>query len=141
MTRCEKFYKNRKLNGLCPRCGKKLDRNGHYCRECLEKVNKYNRDTRKFLISIGICPICRKEKLFGDEKSCIICRGSRGKYNITEEQRKKYNEKFRIKQKIVYQNRSDNGICTRCGKRKAAAGRKKCNICLEKNANIKRNKA
>ena len=34
----------------------------------------------------------------------------------------------------VYKERSEQGICTRCGKRKAAPGRKKCKLCLEKDA-------
>lgn len=29
-------YKRRKDNGLCPRCGKPLDRIGHYCTNCLK---------------------------------------------------------------------------------------------------------
>ena len=68
------FYKKRKDNGLCPRCGNALDRNGHYCSECLEKVNQYRRDNRAFYRENGICPVCGKEKLFGEEKQCILCR-------------------------------------------------------------------
>ena len=65
------FYKNRKDNGLCPRCGKILDREGHYCSECLEKVNEYKRENREFYRENGICPVCGKEG--NDGKFCKEC--------------------------------------------------------------------
>lgn len=34
----------------------------------------------------------------------------------------------------MYQERKQQGICTRCGKRKAIVGKTKCAICLEKDA-------
>ena len=36
--------------------------------------------------------------------------------------------------------RVEQGICTRCGKRKAISGKKKCGICLAKDAEIHRKK-
>ena len=130
----KKHYQMRKSNGLCPRCGNKLDRIGHYCEECKEKVRIYNRETRAFYKSIGICPQCRKEKLFGDEKSCIECRQKNyeRESTITDKQMKIYRENFKEKQKILYKERSEKGICTRCGKLKVVPGRKKCGLCLEK---------
>lgn len=139
--KAKRHYQMRKNNGLCPRCGKKLDRVGHYCSECLLKVSEYQKDTRKLLQSIGICPVCRKEKLFGSEKNCPECRAkSLSRKKFTPEQRKKYNENFKIQQKNIYKERAEKGICTRCGKFKAKFGAKKCTICLEKDAALHRKK-
>ena len=133
-------YKKRKENGLCPRCGRTLDRNGHYCSECNAKHNKYVKETRAFLRKQGMCPVCGKEKLFGDEKQCISCRQKAydRRKPLTEEQKKRYNIQFRKQQNSVYRERSENGICTRCGKYKAEKGKKKCRICLDKDAEMHR---
>lgn len=135
-----KCYKSRKDNGLCPRCGKLLDRKGHYCSECLKKVNTYNQEARDFCREHHICTVCRKEKVFGDEHICLECRA---KYEerrkpLTDEQKIRYAEKFKNHQKSLYRQRSEQGICTRCGKRKAIQGKKKCGICLNKDAEIHR---
>lgn len=134
------FYKKRKDNGLCPRCGNALDRNGHYCSECIEKVNQYRRDNRAFYRENGICPVCGKEKLFGEEKQCILCRKKAydRRKPLNEEQKKRRNIQFREQQNSVYRERSENGICTRCGKYKAEKGKKKCRICLDKDAEMHR---
>ena len=134
------FYKNRKDNGLCPRCGKLLDREGHYCSDCLEKVNEYKRENREFYRENGICPVCGKEKLFGDEKQCISCRQKayERRKPLTDEKKEQYSNRFKKQQKTLYTERAEKGICTRCGKRKASAGKKKCGICLDKDAEIHR---
>ena len=133
-------YKKRKDNGLCPRCGMALDRNGHYCSECLKKANEYKRENREFYRENGICPVCGKEKLFGEEKQCILCRQKAydRRKPLTEEQKKRYSVRFKEQQKSLYKERSENGICTRCGKYKAEKGKKKCRICLDKDAETHR---
>lgn len=135
-----RFYRNRKENGLCPRCGKVLDREGHYCQECLLKVREENRKARAFAKSMGFCPECRKEKLFGDEKMCITCRIKKEKYKkpLPEEKRIAQNKAFREKQKALYHQRIEQGLCGTCGKRKKVDGKSRCGICLEKNAEVKR---
>lgn len=66
----KKLYNYRRENGLCPKCGKPLDRKGFYCEECREKQTAYSRETREFCKQFKICPECRKNKLAGDEKIC-----------------------------------------------------------------------
>lgn len=136
----ERFYRKRKENGLCPRCGKKLDREGHYCLECLVKHREQKREDREFYKEHGICPCCGKEKLFGDERQCINCREKnyQRKANISDEKKEMYAENFKKQQKNLYKERAKNGICTRCGKRKAEYGKKKCRICLDKDMIIHR---
>lgn len=138
--RSQKLYNNRKSNGLCPKCGKKLDREGHYCSECLVKVREYNRENKEFYRNNGICPVCGKEILWGSEKQCILCRekSRQRKQRITDEQKKAYKERFKKQQKSLYADRTEKGICTKCGKRNAAYGKKKCQICLNKDAEIHR---
>lgn len=125
----KKLYEKRKSEGLCIRCGnERTSISKTYCKECLIKKRTYEREARAFFKNIGICPICRKNKLFGDEKSCLECRAKRiQKKNITEE----YLESRRKKQREKHRYCVENGICTRCHKRKAVYNRKKCEICLE----------
>lgn len=138
----ENFYKRRKENGLCPKCGKKLDRDGYYCAECLIKAREYVRETREFCRKNHICTECGKERVYGEDKICFECRAKKNKYRtkITEEQRRKRNDNFRKQQAELYKKRSAQAICTRCGKRKAAEGKKKCVICLQKDAEAHRKK-
>ena len=132
------FYKKRKDNGLCPRCGKQLDREGHYCSECNAKHNKYVKETRAFLRKQGMCPVCGKEKLFGDEKQCISCRQKayERRKPLTDEQKEQYSNRFKKQQKTLYTERAEKGICTRCGKRKASAGKKKATVSYKKVSGI-----
>lgn len=138
--RSRKCYENRKNNGLCPVCGKILDRKGFYCSECLEKVNQYHRECKDFYRQNSICPVCGKEKLFGVEKQCISCRQKayERRKPLTDEQKERYGKRFREQQKSLYRERVENGICTRCGKRNAYIGKKKCKICLDKDAEMHR---
>ena len=137
-----RFYKRRKENGLCPRCGKPLDREGYYCSECLEKVRVYHRENREFYRKNHLCTECGKNSVPEEERICPECRAKRQKIRkpLTEDQKTRYREHFRKQQKSLYKERSDAGICTRCGKRKAMPGKKKCGICLAKDAEMHRKK-
>lgn len=133
-----RHYRNRKDNGLCPRCGKELDREGHYCKNCKDKHNEYQMQVKEFCKSIGICPYCRKNKIYEKEKMCDICadkfRGYRKNWKPTDEYKAKCNEKRRI----LYADRLSKGICVKCGKLKAIDGKTKCYACLEKDATYHR---
>lgn len=137
-----RHYRRRKENGLCPRCGKPLDRKGFYCSECVKEVRVNARKNREFYRKNGICPECGKNKLFGDEKTCPECRAKaqNRKNNCTDEQKQKYRESQNEKRRKLHKERAKKGICTRCGRRKAVAGKKKCAICQEKENEQKRKK-
>lgn len=129
------MYKKRRDEGVCVKCGKELDRQGVYCSKCLVKISKEHKDMRQWYQSNGICPVCKKEKLFGDEKECPVCAAK--KYEITMRSRKKhgtehYNSNHAEWQKKKYHERIKLGICARCGKRKADYGYKTCGICRMK---------
>ena len=140
------LYKKRKENGLCPRCGKPLDREGHYCSKCVKYVSEYVRKNREFYRKNNLCPICGKNELFGDEKSCPECRAKQQnrRDNFTEEQKQKYIYKFYDKNKkrkrLIYKECIEKGICTKCGIRKSANGKRKCSICQEKENEYARNR-
>lgn len=123
---------------MCPRCGKPLDREGYYCSECLEKVRVYHRENREFYRKNHLCTECGKNSVPEEERICPECRAKRAnlRKSHTDEQKKM----FREKQNSLYMERVEQGICTRCGKRKAISGKKKCGICLAKDAEIHRKK-
>ena len=135
-----RHYRIRKENGLCPRCGEKTEPGRHLCKSCREKVNEYNRETRDFCRKNGICTVCHKEKVFGEERICPEClvKNEMWRKPLSEEQKDRYEKSFRKQQNSLYQERKASGICTRCGKRKAMPGKAKCGICLEKDAEMHR---
>lgn len=121
---------------ICPRCGKKRDREGYYCIECAEKKRKYEKENRDFYRKNHICTECGKEKVYGDDKICFECRI---KYNArrkppTDIQK----ENFKKYQNNLYRQRAEKGICTKCGKKKADFGKKKCAACLIKDREAQR---
>ena len=138
--RSAKLYRTRKENGLCQRCGTPLDRDGCYCSKCLEKVRIYQRECKDFYRLHGLCTQCGKNTVFGNERMCPECLAKYEIYNKnrTKEQQERYKNRFRIQQRNLYQERKAQGICTKCGKRKAMPGKRKCGICLEKDAEIHR---
>lgn len=90
--------------------------------------------------SKGCSTECGKNSVPDGERICPECRAKAAnrKNSLTEEQKNRYKENFRIRQNVLYQERSRNGICTRCGKRKATNGYVTCAICRNKNADLKR---
>ena len=68
---------------------------------------------RQFYQSLGICPECRKEKLFGDEKECLECRVK--KYISVRKYRKEHPRYDADKRLILYRQRSNDHQCTYCG--------------------------
>lgn len=134
------FYLRRKENGLCPRCGEEMDREGHFCSKCLAKVREYQRENRTFYRANRICYACGKNKLIGDEKRCPECvakwYGYYRKYqeNMSDEEHEKQLERYRVVNKNRRDRLASAGVCPKCGKRKIEQGKKKCRICLNYDA-------
>ena len=42
----KRLISKRQEQGLCPTCGKPLDRDGYYCTECNIKHNQYQKETK-----------------------------------------------------------------------------------------------
>ena len=130
----------RKQNNLCIACGKELDREGIYCLSCRNKINADTNETRKWYQDNGICPRCKKNKLFGDEKNCVECTAYGYAYTMPrrEENREHYNKVHAEWSKRTHQEMIDKGICTRCRNRKADYGYKTCGICRAEDREYKR---
>lgn len=134
--RAHNFYMRRKLNGLCTRCGKPLDRDGQYCKSCCENIRIEARENRIFRAGLNLCTQCGKYAVPEGEKMCPECRAKNN--NRRKMKSEKSKENFRIQQKRLYDQRSKDGICVRCGKREASPGKSRCGICLQKDAQMHR---
>lgn len=136
----KRLYEERKKNGLCPYCGRKRDRDGIYCEACLVKDRERQRKTREFYRKHHLCILCGKHKTYGNDKLCYECwaKGIERNHNATEEQKARWRENMKIAQKKQYHRRIEEGICTRCGKMKAIEGKRKCAVCLSKDAEAHR---
>lgn len=141
--RKDREYKHKRIqyakdNNLCIQCRKPLkeDRLGKtLCKECSDKRCVQQKATREFCKSIGICPRCNKNRIFGDEKSCVECKAKNAEYKqkLRESNREKSREYRNKWQKERYQKLKEEGICTRCAKRQALEGKCMCSICSAKN--------
>lgn len=134
-----KIYQKRKEAGLCVGCGKPMDNeNGVYCTRCKGKRIARSRENRKYYKEHGICPTCGKNLLYGDEKRCLECRAYRANYyekvekHRTEEEKEKSRRKSAEAERKRKEQRKKNGICVKCGKRKADGGFVTCPVCREK---------
>lgn len=68
---------------------------------------------REFFQNIGICPVCRKRKLIGDEKECLNCRTIKySKNRKWVNEHPNYHSEWRMNK---YNERSKNHQCTYCG--------------------------
>lgn len=138
MSADKRMYHRRKENGLCVECGKPLDNVHVMCNECRIKANEERNKTRKYYQEKGICPRCRKEKLFGDEKQCLTCKTKAYAKIVPNRDREHYNKVHREWSRRTHQEFVEKGICTRCRKRKADHGYKTCGICRNRDAETER---
>lgn len=131
-----------KEKGLCVCCKKPRGRDGWYCNECLIKERERHRKDRIWYIQNGICPVCRKEKLFGTEKTCPEClvKSWISQQKIDKETKRERERSYYGRRKEIREEYKRNGICYDCRKREVEIGKSRCRICLEKNAAIKRKK-
>lgn len=137
-----KMKHKRKEAGLCVTCGKPLDREATMCSACWEKTKQWRKEQREWYLSRKICPVCRVNTVFGDEKTCLDCQMKnieRTQGNI-EKNRDAYNARMRDYQKRRREELKANGICTRCGKRPASNGYSRCEMCRAKEKDYYYNK-
>ena len=139
MAYSKDLYKERKESGLCVKCGKENDTSGVLCSRCKDCGNKSQRMGYSYYIGIGICPRCKKEKLYGDERVCLTCSADRYGRQLNRD-RDRANEVHRKSARKIYAESSAKGICTRCNKRKAVEGQKRCKMCIERRNEYRRSK-
>lgn len=119
--------------GLCYNCGTPLDRQGMRCTACTAKASEYKKLTHEWYVQNHICTACGRERVYGADKTCFECRAKaamRPKYMISTAQK----EANATKARAIYEQRCKDGICVACGKRKAVTNKRKCRICLSKEA-------
>lgn len=131
-----------KEKGLCTMCHNKLDRVGIYCTGCLVKERERHKKDRIWYLQNGICPMCRKVKLFGNEKTCPEClaKNYSSVQKRDKEKTKEYEEKYKKRRKEIREQYTEKGICYNCRKRKIEPGKVRCRICLDKNSESHRKK-
>ena len=115
-----------------------MDRDGALCIDCLQKANYEQRTTRRLYLKFNICPRCRKNTLFGDEKNCLECAAKAYESVMKNRDREHYNEVHKEWSKRTHYEMIEKGICTRCRKRNADNGHKTCGICRAKAREAKR---
>lgn len=128
----QRKIEKRKMNNLCIDCGKPLDRDGVRCMDCNDKHNLNKTKDRIFYQSIGICPRCRVEKIYGDEKVCIECKHKLTQEVLATRNKENYNKNHAEWSRKTHKLMVEQGICYRCRKRKADLGYKTCGICRAK---------
>ena len=83
----------------------------------------------------SICPLCKKEKIFGDENMCPECRARKASYQALKQEKMTEGQKMqecamkRNYYKARYHRLKEAGLCVRCGKRKSLENLTACNIC------------
>lgn len=134
MTKSVKYQHKLIEAGLCLSCKQPVDRNGRYCKECLEKHNQRRKDDVEFYLKHGLCRICGKNKSQPGSTYCENCSQYMYEYNKKrwEEKTDYCRQKKRESEKKRYEECKSQGICTRCRSRKAMKGKTKCGVCLEK---------
>ena len=89
-----------------------------------------------FWKSKGICVCCHQENAVKGKTRCALCADIHNEYSANYIHRTNYHtehaDERHEKRKKQREERIANGICVRCGKRKARDGMKTCEICCKK---------
>ena len=121
-------YHKLKSEGRCTNCGKKIigNREGMVlCEKCaiLEsfRQKKLYYEDRDYCFKHGICPVCKRNKIFGDERNCPECRAKKYNHLTTRLEndpeyklQRQETSKRSTEKRITY--RRANNLCLRCGK-------------------------
>lgn len=135
-------YMYRKENNLCVTCGQ-LKPKGYtkvMCEECTKKMSEDRAVTRQWCKDNKICPRCKRNRLFGDEKNCLDCREKMYYVNIASRNNNpNYQEEEKTRRIRRENKRIEQGLCTKCGKRPLVS-KVYCEQCLIKHRNRARDK-
>ena len=95
-------------------------------------------DDVRFYKSLGICPVCRTNRLAPGKNQCFDCLERSRAYSarkrgaMTEDERRESNERIRTMKRELYARRRAEGVCTRCGKGPLYDGTTMCMECAIK---------
>lgn len=89
-----------------------------------------------FYKSRGICVCCHQQDAVSGKTRCALCADIHNQYSANYIHRTNYHiehaDERHEKRKQERAERIANGICTKCGKRKARIGMKTCELCCKK---------
>jgi hypothetical protein len=118
MPICKKTIEYRKINDLCPRCGKPNINGKSLCQKHLDEFAAKALKYRHIKINKGLCPECgglNKENQY----CCDICK---------EKNKPKHQRYFKKRYKYT----KENSICFNCGKNQTINNKTRCEECSSK---------
>lgn len=119
-----------KAAGLCPICGKpNSDPDKCRCPECRERGNRNRRENKKYLKQIGMCVRCGKNQAEPNKVMCYECIGKENDRYAEKGKSETAKAKDRERKRILSAERTENGLCSRCGKPKHGSHTKLCGRC------------
>lgn len=129
-----KLYYYRKENGLCIQCGNLIDREGARCTKCNNIQNEDARLIRQYRVKYNICTVCGKESTISKMHICPECLAMKAnqKDRWKANNRQQYLKTQKKSNDRRYSSLKEQGICVKCGKRKAKEGNVSCGWCLIK---------
>ena len=134
------FYQRRKAQGLCTRCGMPAEPGFATCRACLDGLKEHRRN----LASRGICIYCCREDALPGFSLCLDCAEkkeiSHARYlaGLSDGKKAKKAAQSAARCKARYWESKALGVCARCHRRKASAGKAMCLDCRLKHNRMHR---
>lgn len=128
------YYRERRIKkkeqGLCTYCNNNALPGKTMCKYHAE----YKKQERLSLVKMGICPVCKKERIYGDEKRCGECAE---KHNAQQRQRYRNDiDNYKARKKANVKARTkryeEQGLCTKCGRNKVDKTKRWCESCRAK---------
>ena len=127
-------YRERREKHICVTCGKRPAEKGKtMCKMCSDNLKQSRAESKKFYTSLGICYMCHKNRIYGDETVCPECAAKRSSRNEKTRQ-KPTAEQIKHRHaygKNYYAECKKKKICPTCGS-KVTDGYVRCPKCREK---------
>lgn len=101
----------------------------HVTANAQHMAESFIRNYRQLVFALDVVRTC----YMVTKKSCVECRAKSAEAmsKIRAADVEKYNERQKVWRKARYEKDKENGICTRCRKRKADPGHTTCTFCRE----------
>lgn len=128
----KKLRDSRRAAGLCYYCAKPTENPNSMCNACKERTRAAGKRKRELCVSIGICPVCGKNELYGNNKSCIECLYRYRDYAS------KNREKQKLRMRALFASRREAGLCYSCGGEADRGAGKSCTKCAARAREYKR---
>lgn len=126
----KKSYAEMRAEGLCTICGKNNPTpERSRCPECMERFKENRKANRQYLIKIGMCSVCGKNESEPNKKMCYECLGKESDRYAENGKSETAKENDRERKRILSAERTENDLCSRCGKPKHGSRTKLCGRC------------